>query len=204
MSKKKSAFILAGCMLMGSMSALAAKTTVKLVPLSEPEKADLLFMREEEKLARDTYLTLYEKWKLNVFSNISGSEQKHMDTILGLLTKYGLPDPAASTPVGVFRNAELQSLYNDLASTGQLSALDALEVGALIEEVDIRDMVKSIEVSTHADVDKAYTSLMCGSRNHLRAFAGNIVSMTGTAYTAQVLDQALVNKIVNSPTEKCG
>ena len=62
--------------------------------LSADEQADLLFMREEEKLARDTYLTFYEQYEtLTVFSNIASSEQMHMNAILKLLKKYKLPDP---------------------------------------------------------------------------------------------------------------
>src|SRR5512143_2239794 len=62
-------------------------------PLSSQEQADLLYMREEEKLARDTYLTLYDLWASTVFSNIASSEQMHMDAILKLLKKYNLSDP---------------------------------------------------------------------------------------------------------------
>jgi len=58
------------------------------LPLSADEEADLLFMREEEKLARDTYLTFhefYEALDLSVFSNIASSEQMHMNAMLKLL-----------------------------------------------------------------------------------------------------------------------
>ena len=64
--------------------------------LSEEEKTDLTFMREEEKLARDTYLTLYEVWDLAIFSNIASSEQTHKEALPTLLKKYNLPDPAAT------------------------------------------------------------------------------------------------------------
>ncbi|MGI9258025.1 MAG: DUF2202 domain-containing protein, partial [Gammaproteobacteria bacterium] len=43
--------------------------------LSVAEEAGILFMREEEKLARDVYLALGEQWGMNVFDNISSSEQ---------------------------------------------------------------------------------------------------------------------------------
>lgn len=42
---------------------------------------DLLYMREEEKLARDVYITLYEKWGIPVFNNISNRESDHNDLI---------------------------------------------------------------------------------------------------------------------------
>ena len=56
--------------------------TLPKEPLSTAELTSLSFMREEEKLARDVYITLYNKWGVNIFTNISNSEQTHMDAIL--------------------------------------------------------------------------------------------------------------------------
>ena len=61
-----------------------------LDPLSDAEAATLTFMREEEKLARDVYLALYDLWSNPVFSMIASSEQKHMDAIKRQLDAYGL------------------------------------------------------------------------------------------------------------------
>ena len=202
MKINKTVWVVAGAMLLGSLPLQAARVTT--VPLAAAEQNDLLYMREEEKLARDTYLTLYEQWGNNAFSNISNSEQSHMDAILVLIKKYALPDPAASTAIGVYRNTELQALYNDLIELGTVDVLAALRVGALIEETDMRDIVVAIERSQHADIDKTYGNLLCGSRNHLRAFVGQIVSITGVHYTAQLLDQYEVDNIINAPTERCG
>ena len=47
--------------------------TMEIEDLSPAEQEGLLFMREEEKLARDVYITLYEKWNLRIFNNISQS-----------------------------------------------------------------------------------------------------------------------------------
>jgi len=69
----------------------------------------LLFMREEEKLARDVYLTLYDQWNLSIFKNIAASESAHMDAILTLLERYGIDDPAAGKDVGEFTNPDLQT-----------------------------------------------------------------------------------------------
>ncbi|MEN8224479.1 MAG: DUF2202 domain-containing protein, partial [Bacteroidota bacterium] len=105
-----------------------------------PEEEEMLvYMREEEKLARDVYAKFYEKYDLAVFNNISTSEQRHMDRVLCLLMHYGIDDPA-STEVGVFNNAELQELYNMLIDQGSASQNDALTVGATIEDVDIYDL----------------------------------------------------------------
>ena len=172
--------------------------------ISEEEKADLLYMREEEKLARDTYLTLYEVWNLTVFSNIASSEQKHMDALLKLLKKYNLPDPAANTAIGEFTNSTLQNLYNTLIAMGKQSSLNALKVGGIIEETDMRDINAAIARSQKEDIDLVYESLVCGSRNHLRSYAENIVTATGVSYVAQVISQAEVDQILQTPMEKCG
>lgn len=173
-------------------------------PLSVAEEADLLFMREEEKLARDTYLTLYAAWNLSVFSNIASSEQMHMNALLKLLKKYDLPDPAAGNEIGEFTNTALQTLYLELIENGMVNSLEALKVGGLIEEKDMHDIKAAIDRSQKGDIDAVYESLLCGSRNHLRSFAQNIVALTEHAYVAQVLDQTEVDEILASPMEKCG
>ncbi|HEY0720176.1 MAG TPA: DUF2202 domain-containing protein, partial [Gammaproteobacteria bacterium] len=175
------------------------------VALSDEETADLLYMREEEKLARDTYLTLYEQWEdYTVFSNIASSEQMHMNAILKLLKKYDLADPAAGNEIGEFTNLDLQALYTLLITKGMQSELDALEVGGIIEETDMRDILAAIERSQHEDIDVVYETLLCGSRNHLRSFAQNITTLTNEPYVAQVLEQSAVDAILATPMEKCG
>lgn len=171
---------------------------------TDSEVTDLLFTREEEKVARDTYLTLYERWNLSVFSSIASSEQSHMDAILKLLLKYNIPDPVGSNGIGVFTNQTLQTLYDTLVAKGELSGLDGLEVGGIIEETDIRDIQAAVERAQHEDIKKVYETLMCGSRNHLRSFAQNIEALTGKPYAAQVLTQEQVDEILQAPMEKCG
>jgi hypothetical protein len=197
--------VLAAVLLTLSVPGFAAKTsTSTLTNLTAVEAADLTFMREEEKLARDTYLVLGDTWKLTVFSNIASSEQRHMDAILSLLQKYRLPDPATSTLIGEFNNPELQSLYDALIAKGMQSDLEALMVGGLIEETDMEDIQAAIDRSQHPDVVAVFENLMCGSRNHLRGFAANLEAFTGQPYTAQVLEQAAVDEILASPLENCG
>ncbi len=50
-------------------------------PLNDSDKEALLFMLEEEKLARDTYEFLDNQWGINQFANIKKSEQSHMDAV---------------------------------------------------------------------------------------------------------------------------
>jgi hypothetical protein len=168
------------------------------------EAADMLFMREEEKVARDAYLTFYERWGLAPFSNVAASEQRHMNAMLRLLREYRLPDPAAGNLIGEFTDPDLQKLYDKLVDDGMRSAEEALKVGGLIEEVDMKDIQSAIDRSTKTDIDAVYEKLMCGSRNHLRAFAGAFTGLTGMPYEAQLLDQAVVEAILTAPNEHCG
>jgi hypothetical protein len=175
------------------------RTGVKPVPapvvaLAEAEANDLLFMREEEKLARDVYNTLYAEWNIRIFNKIAQSEQRHMDTVLGLLNKYGQLDPALEP--GQFSNGELQELFNTLTAKGLQSSLDALRVGALIEEADIEDIVLAMQRTDKSDIISVYMNLLDGSKNHLSAFVKNIEAMTGETYVAQWISQEDVDEIL--------
>lgn len=178
--------------------AMAARLTSSTTTLTTEEKNDLLFMREEEKLARDVYLTLHDIWGTPVFANIATSEQQHMDAILRLLNTYKLPDPTVGKLVGEFVNEELQALYNALIARGKQSALEALLVGGVIEETDIEDLNAAMATSRLSKIDKVYQNLLNGSYNHLRAFASNIQSLTGQPYVAQVVSQEIVDSILGS------
>jgi hypothetical protein len=136
--------------------------------LSAEEKASLLYMREEEKVARDVYLALYDKWQLTIFKNISTSEQKHMDAIKTLLDRYQLKDPALGP--GRFTNPDLQAMYNALIKQGNVSVVNALNVGVTIEETDIEDLQSGLAITVHNDIERVYQNLMTGSENHLAAF----------------------------------
>jgi hypothetical protein len=108
----------------------------------------LLWLREEEQLARDVYAALGELWGLRIFENIASSEQNHLDAMADLLERYGLDDRAAGNAVGEFTDPRLQSLYDDLVAQGEVSLVAALEVGVTIEELDItdlRDLAASVE-----------------------------------------------------------
>ena len=166
--------------------------------LSDSEAAGILFMREEEKLARDVYLTLYEKWGLGIFENIATSEATHMEAVKALIDRYGLQDPAEGKDIGEFTNPELQSLYNELVEMGSQSLVEALRVGAAIEEIDILDLQQHIAETEKADIQRVYENLMRGSQNHLRAFT-SVLERQGETYQPQYLDQEAFDGIVNAP-----
>ena len=170
--------------------------------LSAQEQADLLFMREEEKLARDVYFYFYEKYDLNLFNNISSSEQQHMDAVLTLLNIYDIVD-VALPQYGEFSDPDLQELYNTLITNGDVSLLNALKVGATIEDVDIKDLMDAMERTTNMDLVDTYEKLICGPRNHMRAFVGELENR-GETYTPQFISQELFEEIINGSHEHCG
>lgn len=171
--------------------------------LSSDELTSLQLMREEEKLARDVYTTLFAKWGINVFINISTSEQQHTDAVLTLLNKYGLTDPVGNNAVGIFTNPDLQGLYTQLVTQGNASVLEAYNVGAKIEDLDIYDLKQALLRSDNQDIKYAYELLSMGSRNHMRSFIGQIFSLGGT-YSAIFISQAEIDAIVASPRETGG
>lgn len=136
--------------------------------ITEEDKKSLLFMYEEEKMARDIYIKLGEKWNLRPFFNIQKSEQRHMDSIKYLLDKYSIKVPVKDE-VGVFSIPEIKKLYSELLEKGLKSQKDALETGKLIEVTDINDLEKRIK-NTTPDIKTVFIQLKRGSENHLRAF----------------------------------
>ncbi len=166
--------------------------------VSPQEVEGLKFMREEEKLARDTYNTLFAKWGTRVFNNIAQSEQRHTDAIKTLLDKYEIEDPVKNDTPGVFVNQDLQNLYNTLIAKGDSSLVDALLVGALIEETDILDIQNELDNNVdNADIAFVYDNLLSGSYNHLRAFVKNL-SKQGYSYEPQLLSEELFNAIIGN------
>ncbi|WP_456408734.1 DUF2202 domain-containing protein [Caldithrix abyssi] len=166
--------------------------------LSQSELNGLIFMREEEKLARDVYIVLLQTWGQRIFNNISRSEQTHMDAIKILLKKYKVSDPVTTDSVGVFTNQTLQKLFNELTARGKTSLAEALKVGALIEEIDILDLQKELQaIKGNDDLRYVYENLKRGSENHLRAFVRNLQRL-GIQYSPVKLSNEEFTAIVTS------
>jgi len=171
--------------------------------LTAIEQDDLSFLREEEKLARDVYLFNKERYGANIFDNIASSEQTHMDKVLELLELAGLDDPIKTNAIGDFNNAELASLYRELTEQSSVSLVEALKVGALIEDLDIDDIEKMMAHTTNTSVLKVYSNLVCGSKNHIRSYTNSIVS-NGETYTPQFITFEYYNQILSESSGGCG
>ena len=154
----------------------ASRSLPVAVQLTEAEEHHILYMREEEKLARDVYLTLYELWGAEIFANISDSEQRHMDAIERLITRYGLVDPVVDDTVGIFTDPYFAGLYDELVEIGEISLEEALNVGVSIEELDIADLDLALQETSMRSVRRVFQNLRNGSYKHLDAFQRTIES----------------------------
>lgn len=176
----KSANLLVPCILTGTIPDVPVKVCVISGTATDSESTGLLFMREEEKMARDVYAYLYTKYNLPVFGNITKSENAHMLAVLRLITAFKITDNSNNNP-GEFTNTHIRDLYQQLISMGNISLTDALKVGTLIEQTDISDLRKELLSVTNTSVKTVYTNLMAGSNAHLKAFSWNL-KIRGVVY----------------------
>ncbi len=164
--------------------------------LTEAEVDGLMEMREEEKLARQVYIFFYEKYQYRVFNNISKSENAHTSAVLNLIDGFGLTDP---TPVAdtEFNNPLFTELYAQLTEKGSESLVEALKVGAFIEEYDINDLQNLLETTENATVKKVYGNLLRASKFHLKAFTNSLNFLNAT-YTPTVISVEEYNEILGN------
>lgn len=176
---------------------------IEIVPLSAAEEDELLFMWEEEKMARDVYLNLAQTWQLPIFANTARAEQKHMDLMYTFIETYGFAGQIPEDVPDAFVNPDLSTLFTDSVTKGELSLIDALEVGATIEDKDLFDLYNLIEYETdNKHIELVAYNLARASRNHLRAF-GRALEAQGETYTATIyLDQATIDDILDSGWEQ--
>ncbi len=158
--------------------------------ISQDEKNTILRMREEEKMTRDFYLAMNEKWNQKVFANIAENETYHMSQILLLIEKYKLDDPIARTgdARGVFVDSSIQAEYNEMLEIGNGSLKAALKASANMEEKDIIDLRNGIAGTTIKEIAGTYKYLLQYSANHLNAFVQNLEKQ-GVTYQPAYLDK---------------
>ncbi len=168
--------------------------------LSDEEMAGLLWMREEEKLAGDLYQTFNDLYDWRIFGNISRSESTHVAAVLTLFDLFGIEDESPEE-VGVFSNADIQKLFDELKASGEVSLVEALKVGAYVEELDILDLEERLEETNNADIQLVYENLLRGSRNHLRAFT-RVLAQNNVYYQPLILSDDYFNEIVEGEMER--
>ena len=174
---------------------------IEPVTLYDFEKTAVLYMWEEEKLARDVYLALADIWQLPIFGNITLSEQKHMDLVWKLIATYGIEHEFTEDTPSVFKNEFLGQLYVDLVARGEVSLVEGLFVGAEIEDMDLFDLYEILEATDNDHLELVFHNLAKGSRNHLRAFVRALTAQ-GEVYTPLYLDQPTFDAILAADMER--
>ncbi len=152
--------------------AVGASVAAAAGPLDTTERATLLSMREEEKLAHDVYVALAAKTGEQAFLKIAAAEERHGAALERMLTLYGIADPTDGYAVGKFPT--MQKLYDDLVAKGSASRAAAVQVGISIEKMDIADLKAVIAQTDDAALNRVYRSLLAGSQRHLQAFERNL------------------------------
>ena len=139
--------------------------------ITATQKAQLIYIIQEEKLARDVYAALAAKGFSQKFGNITQSEQTHMNLMAGVLKTYGIANPTTGLKAGVFKDKTLTALYAKIMKTAPNSYAEAMAAGVLIEKTDIIDLEKMISGFTQIDAKTVLNSLLSGSQKHLAAFS---------------------------------
>ncbi len=141
--------------------------------LSDHLKEEIFYIYQEEKVARDVYITLGELYPdENTFAMIQLSEQKHIDAVARLCDTYDiytLNVDLSESGVGIFELKKLQELYTVLVEQGRIGLKEALYVGRDIEVLDIND-IEAAKEGMPEDVVSVFDNLLKGSQNHLEAF----------------------------------
>jgi hypothetical protein len=174
--------------------------SLPLQTIDAAERADLVAMRQEEKVARDVYTFLGTVWGMQSFTNIAQSEQSHMDLVKLILDRYGIADPLPNENLGTYGDPFFYGLFEALVIFGLQSPLHALVVGELIEDFDIVDLQQALTRTDNRDLGTVWQNLYRGSRNHLRAFFDQLAVQNYT-YLPIFLSPADYVAITTSDTE---
>jgi hypothetical protein len=180
---------------------------IEPVPLFDDEVTEIAFLLEEEKLARDVYRKLAERWRLPIFRNIAEAEQRHMDLVQKTFEIYGLDLPVTFDTGGVFDDPILAGVYEQLVFEGGFendaaTLIDALGVGVEIEDMDLLDLYDFLEITQNDLLELVIHNLSKGSRNHLRAFMRALEAQGGSYTPGEYLDEETFNSILEADMEQ--
>ena len=148
-------------------------------------EASIVYMVNEEKLAYDVYMNLYnyhisDANALNALTNVAlNSEIQHIAMVGELANKYGLQNDS-NLPSGEFSLPEIQALYDTLFTQGLSSPQAALTSACMVEVTDINDLTVDIALATSSnasDVVSVFELLRSGSYNHYWAFDSGLKKM---------------------------
>lgn len=154
----------------GATDATCRTAPASAVTLSADESKALIFQAEEERLAREIYTALGEKWGLRQFAHVRRAEARHEEMLRALAARAGVALPEA-TP-GKFTDPVLQARHDALLARGLVSAAEALAAGAAVERQDIADLQALSGTAKSEALKTVVANLTRASERHLAAFTG--------------------------------
>ncbi len=171
--------------------------------LTQDLKDAITYMYNEEGLAYDVYMNIYKIQPVNQLQNIAtNSETKHIEAVDKLAIKYDLNmttydptlEPYSKEGIGDgnYSVPHIQVLYDALYPKGIKSKQDALEVGCMVEVVDIVDLEAYITLAKElnaSDVLEVFDFLIKGSYTHYWAFDEGLKNMGIKNGCCQVTDE---------------
>jgi len=196
-------------------------TTYPTSTLTQPLKDAIAYMGNEERLAYDVYLALYDFHLTNSATTIeqlnniaSKSEIQHIGIVQSIAQRYALSSSDLSNittavanntvtpetmPSGTYGIQAIQDLYDALYTKGTQSKEDALMVGCMVEVTDINDLDTYITLATDSnatDVLEAFEVLREGSYTHYWAFDKGLKNL-GVAEGCYVAGDSLLGEDKN-------
>ncbi|MGF1643579.1 MAG: DUF2202 domain-containing protein [Thiotrichales bacterium] len=187
-----------------SVNPIPLAAALEAFPMGEitlAERAGVIFLREEEKLAADLLAFAASRWGDPLFAGMTVAERSNSDAVKLLMTRHGIYDPAAGKATGVFEDRGLQTLFDALRARVELSLIDALLVSAEVAEISLVDLAShTANVSDNPDILRVYELLTLSARNHLRAYLASL-RQHGLDYKAQYLTSAALAAISTSAFE---
>lgn len=210
-----------GLMLALSGTTRAAVSDDNAAVLDFNEQTHLVFICEEEQLAHDVYRVLGNRFpEIDIFADMEANREHSRCTVLDLLRRYRVSVPRVNDNIGVFSwgiyGRYFMEKYLVLTNQGSTSPLNALYVGAFMEELDIQEISECpkaiVDINNgiseksacgkgytdNPEVLRIYESLLDESRMHLRRLVVAIEQQIGAGkYQAQVLSQDEVNAILS-------
>jgi hypothetical protein len=165
--------------------------TLPSTELNNDQRLSISYMWDEERMARDLYLALYDLHPsaTPLYNIATRSETQHVGWVEDLAEKYNLNilEPLnldseynaqllADYPAGSFTSDDIKNLYDALYAEGANSEIDALKVGCKVEVTDVEDLDHYINAIAPPadDLVYAYQKLREGSYNHYWAFDNSL------------------------------
>lgn len=167
--------------------------------LPRVNKATLAVIREQQKLSRDVYCVLHDKWDLRIFDEIAGAEQNHMESVKALLEQYDVADPVdrSGDEQGKFVYKPLQKIYDSLVVAGTASLEGALRAGAFLAEMNIVDLHKAVKATGAEDLKAVYKYMKMGAERHLLTFARQLKKL-GVSYEPVLLGHKEYDRLIGA------